>query len=59
MQRYGLVEVTQQKNGRIAPKVAYKRVELTMELERNVNLQMDIAWKATEPFTLSLFCLNL
>lgn len=32
MQRYGLVEVTQQKNGRLAPKVAYKRVKLTMEL---------------------------
>ena len=32
MQRYGLVEVKQQKNGRLAPKVAYKRVELTMEL---------------------------
>jgi predicted transcriptional regulator len=32
MQRYGLVEVTQQSNGRLTPKVAYKRVELTMEL---------------------------
>lgn len=31
-QRYGLVQVTQQSNGRLAPKVSYKRVELTMEL---------------------------
>jgi predicted transcriptional regulator len=32
MQRYGLVQVTELSNGRLAPKVAYKRVELTMEL---------------------------
>jgi hypothetical protein len=32
MQRYGLVETTKETNGRLAPKVAYKRVELTMEL---------------------------
>ena len=32
MQRYGLVQVTHQSNGRLAPRVAYKRVELTMEL---------------------------
>ena len=32
MQRYGLVQVTEPSNGRLAPKVAYKRVELTMEL---------------------------
>lgn len=32
MQRYGLVQVTQQSNGKLTPKVAYTRVELTMEL---------------------------
>jgi len=32
MQRYGLVQVTQQSNGRLATKVVYKGVELTMEL---------------------------
>jgi len=32
IQRYGLVEITEHRRGRIAPKVAYERVELTMEL---------------------------
>ncbi len=32
MHRYGLVQVIELSNGRLAPKVAYKRVELTMEL---------------------------
>lgn len=32
MQQYGLVEVAELSHGRLAPRVAYEKVELTMEL---------------------------
>ena len=32
MQRYGLVEVLKQADGKIAPKVAYDKVEMVMEI---------------------------
>lgn len=39
MQRYGLVQVKELSNGRLAPKVTYKRVELTMELGENTRTE--------------------